>query len=220
MLKKYKRRFRREKKGSGYNAKRKLGFRPKESWKKPEVSILSHTEQNLTNQEAANKLAHHFSSISQTVEPLDQDRFHPALKQTLKEAATGPHPILSQHEVYRNILRVQKPKSAVANDVPRPMIRKYPFIYAAPVTKVFNKMIQTGEWPRQWVKEEAIVLSKLEKTKQPANEDDLRTISKTAWLSKLCENMLGGFILPAIDRFIDPGQCGGLKKSSITHYLV
>ena len=66
----------------------------------------------------------------------------------------------------------------------------------------------------------AIVLSKLDKSKQPANEDDLSTISKCAWLSKLSENIVGGFILPVIDSFLDHRQCGGLKKSSLTHYLV
>ena len=39
------------------------------------------------------------------------------------------------------------------------------------------------------------MLSKLDKSKQPTNEDDLRTISKTAWLSKCAENILGDFIL-------------------------
>ena len=81
-------------------------------------------------------------------------------------------------------------------------------------------MIKTGMWPRQWVREETIVLSKLDKARTPSNEEDLRTISKTAWLSKLAENILGDYILPVIDSFLDPGQCGGLRKSSITHYLV
>jgi hypothetical protein len=57
-------------------------------------------------------------------------------------------------------------------------------------------------------------------TTLPKSEDDLRTISKTAWLSKSLENLLGDFILPIIDKYIDPGQCGGLKKSSISHYLI
>ena len=51
-------------------------------------------------------------------------------------------------------------------------------------------------------------------------KQDLRTISKTAWLSKCMENILGSFILPVINEYLDPGQCGGLKKTSITHYLV
>ena len=32
--------------------------------------------------------------------------------------------------------------------------------------------------------------------------------------------MLGDYILPVIDKYINPGQCGGLKKSSVSHYLV
>ena len=140
-----------------------------------------------------------------------------ALKLTLKE---GQKPGVSQHEVYMFIMKVRKPNSAVPGDVPRPLMKKYPFLYAAPITQIFNKMIKTGKWPRQWVKEETIVLSKLDKTKLPNCEDDLRSISKTAWVSKLCENILGSYILPVIDSFLDPGQCGGLRKTSITHYLV
>ena len=65
-----------------------------------------------------------------------------------------------------------------------------------------------------------IVLSQLRPQELPKNEDDLCTISKTAWLSKCFENILGDFILPIIDQYLDPGQCGGLKKSSINHYLI
>ena len=85
---------------------------------------------------------------------------------------------------------------------------------------IFNEIIKTSSWPRQWVKEEMIVLSKLKPQQLPQSEEDLRTISKTAWLSKCLENILGDFILPHIDKYLDPGQCGGLKKSSINHYLI
>ena len=47
--------------------------------------------------------------------------------------------------------------------------------------------------------EQTIVLSKCE-TKKPRDEDDLRTISKTQWLSKLLENILAGYILPIVDK--------------------
>ena len=45
-------------------------------------------------------------------------------------------------------------------------------------------------------------------------------MSKTAWLSKCLENIIGDFLLPIIDKFLDPRQCGGLKKTSINHYLI
>ena len=33
-------------------------------------------------------------------------------------------------------------------------------------------------------------------------------------------NILGDYILPTIDKYLDPGQCGGVKKSSRNHYLI
>ena len=115
---------------------------------------------------------------------------------------------------------VKKPKSAVAGDISKTLLQRYPYHYAIPAAVLFNNIIQTGVWPRQWVKEQTVVLSKLGKGKVPQNKDDLRTISKISWLSKCLENILGDSILPAINSSIDPGQCGGLKKTSISHYLV
>jgi hypothetical protein len=208
------------KRGSGYKAIRKLGNMPREAWTRSEVTLPAYREQQLTPLQAANKLAEHFSAISQTVEPLDPSQFNPALQAALEEGRYGPKPYLSQHDVYRAMTRVTKPNSSVDGDIPSPLLKKYPYEYSLPAAKIFNKMIQSGQWPRQWVREETIVLSKLDKSKQPVNEDDLRTISKTAWLSKCAENILGGFILPVINSYLDPAQCGGLKKTSITHYLV
>ena len=52
------------------------------------------------------------------------------------------------------------------------------------------------------------------------SEDDTRNIASTAYLSKQYESFIGDWILPYVEPFLDPGQCGGLKGSSITHYLV
>jgi hypothetical protein len=67
--------------------------------------------------------------------------------------------------------------------------------------------------------EQAIALSK-SKQKAPQSEEELRTISKTAWLSKLLENIVGDYLLPIVEPHMDPFQCGGMKKTSITHYLL
>ena len=109
-------------------------------------------------------------------------------------------------------MRVSKPNSSVPGDIFKALLSRYPFQYTKPVTRIFNKIIQSGNWPRQWVLENAVVISKLEKSKLPASEEDLRTISKTSWLSKCFENLLGDFLLPIVEPFLDPGQCGGLKK--------
>ena len=54
----------------------------------------------------------------------------------------------------------------------------------------------------------------------PLSEDDTQNIASTSYLSKQYESFIGDWIFPYIDPFLDPGQCGGLKGSSITHYLV
>ena len=162
------------KRGSGYQAICKLGHRPGEDWHRKEVTLPSYSQENLTTLQAANRLAHHFSSISQTVDPLDQTKFHPALKLALEEGKSGYKPVLTQHEIYRKILKVTKPNSSVKGDVPRKLLKIYAFQYAAPVSRIFNKVIKSGQWPRQWVKEYTIVLSKLEKSRSPSSEDNLR----------------------------------------------
>ena len=55
-------------------------------------------------------------------------------------------------------------------------------------------------------------------SKLPQSEEDLRTISK--WLWKVLEHILNEHILPYVDKHLDPGQCGGLKNLSRSHYLV
>ena len=48
---------------------------------------------------------------------------------------------------------------------------------------------------------------------------NLQNLAKTPFLSKVYESFVGGWLLPIIKPFLDPGQCG-LKGFSITHYLI
>ena len=72
-------------------------------------------------------------------------------------------------------------------------------------------------YPRQWVVEYQLAIPKVT---PPLSEDDTRNIASTSYLSKQYEAFIADWMLPFIEPFIDPGQCGGLKKTSITHYLV
>ena len=54
----------------------------------------------------------------------------------------------------------------------------------------------------------------------PSSIEDIRNISGTPFFSKQYESFLSDWLLPIVDPYLDPGQCGGLKKSSISHYLV
>ena len=115
----------------------------KKSWHKPEVRIQSYIEAGLTAQQAANKLASYFSAISQTVDPLDQSQFPPALRQVVDEGRTGAKPVLTQQQVYCKIMRVTKPKSSVKGDVQRVLLNRYPYEYAKTASVIFNRIIQS-----------------------------------------------------------------------------
>ena len=88
---------------------------------------------------------------------------------------------------------------------------------AIPVCQIFNKITESGQYPRQWVTEYQTAIPK---SSPPMSEDDTRNIAGTAYFSKIYESFIGDWIFPYIEPFFDPAQCGGLKKSSITHYLV
>ena len=181
------------KRNSSYQAIRKLGNQPGEGGHNA-VVLSSYHELGLTPQQSAERLAEHFSNISKTVDPLNLELFHPALRQALEDGRTiQKKPVLAQDQVYRKMKQVTKPKSSVNGDVPMPVLKQFTFEYAKPASAIFNKIIHSSQWPDQWKIEQTIVISKC-KSKQPQIEDDLRTISKTQWLSKLLENIIGDYI--------------------------
>ena len=186
------------KRGSGYSAIRSLGDGPAEWDKKKEFIIPAYVEAGLTPQESANRLADYFTAISQTVQPLNVNKFHPALQLAIQNGRCDINkPVLSQLDVYRKLLKIKKPNSKVEGDIPKKLIKEFPYLWAGPATTIFNRIIQTSDWPRQWKTEHAICLHKTEKQNIVKSEEDVRTISKTNFLSKLLEGcLLGNWQLP------------------------
>ena len=82
---------------------------------------------------------------------------------------------------------------------------------------IFNKITESKEYPRPWVIEQQ---TPIPKTYPPTSVDDLRNISCTSFFSKQYESFIADWLLPIVNPFLDPGQCGGLKTSSISHYLI
>ena len=88
---------------------------------------------------------------------------------------------------------------------------------AAPAGHIFRNIMKTGHWPRQWRLEYG---TPLQKTPNPVNEDDLRVISLTSYLSKQFEQFVVCWLLEHISDKLDWGQYGGRKATSISHYLI
>ena len=88
---------------------------------------------------------------------------------------------------------------------------------AGPIASIFQSIVQKSEWPSTWKTEYGIPLQKV---KNPKNEDELRIISLTAYLSKTFEQFVMDWLMEYVGDKMDWGQFGGLEGSSISHYLI
>ena len=203
--------------GSSYSALRKLDANFNEK-KKCGFTLPSHAEENLTPLQSAEKLADYFSLISQEFEPINFEKFPPNIREKLVAGKSDKtKPVLNEWQVYKRILRSKKPNTLLPGDLPVKLLKEFSPELATPVSTIFNRITETAEYPRQWVIEHQIAIPKVQ---SPSSEDETRNIASTSFFSKVYESFIGDWIFPFIAPFLDPGQCGGLKGSSITHYLV
>ena len=171
---------------STYSALRRLGVRPGES-ESDQFTLPAHAEANLSASQSAALIADHFSKISMDYQPINLSEFPPVMRDAFACANAANIPQLEEHEVYRKMCRAKKPNSAVPGDIPKKIIKEFSCEFSAPLTIIYNSILNTFEYPRQWVVEHQIPIPKVT---PPASEDDLRNIAKTAFASKCFESFL------------------------------
>ena len=198
------------KRGSTYPALKKLGLRPGEITNHGFL-LPGHADQNLSPAQSAELIAEHFSRISQEYEPLNVANLPPNVRLFLDNQDQELAPTLSPYDVYCRIMKAKKRNSLVPGDLPT-----FASNLSVPVSAIYNQISHSAVYPYQWKIEHQIPLPKVF---PPASEEELRNISKTPFLSKVYESFVGGWLLPIIQPYLDPGQCG-LRGSSITHYLI
>ena len=220
-IKKYKQKIEFEvmegKRGSYYSAIKKLGLRPGETTQ-PSFQLPEHVESKLSSLESVELIADYFSSISQEYLPLEISALPPNVQSHLSTPTCDQIiPRLSAFDVYCKIVRAKKPRSKVPGDLPRKIVKHFAHLIAPPNAAIFNTNTSTAVYPEQWKTEHQLPVPKVY---PPQSEDDLRNISKTPFMSKVYEAFIAGWLLPIIQPYLDPGQCGGLKGLSVTHYLI
>ena len=204
-----------------YNILKKLGARPGDSEDHSTFTLPEH--EHIGIKEAAMKIADHFTSISREYPPLKEE----SLPERVKLKITNPEekskvPYLFEHDVFRLICQANKPKSGIPGDLPRKLISEFSPELSVPVTKIFNNILKSSktgaaEWPLSWKKEYGVPL---QKKPNPQSVDDLRIISLTAFFSKVFGKFVVQWLLKFIGHKIDPKQFGGIKGTSISHYLI
>ena len=125
--------------------------------------------------------------------------------------------MLDEYQVYEKLKHAKKPNSTVKGDIPVGIVKEFYVELAEPVTRIFNKITSSAEYPRQWVRESQVALVK---SYPLVDEDSLRLISKTAFFSKAYEGFLRDWLMPIVGPFLDPSNYGGFKGGSTVHYML
>ena len=202
--------------GKAYTALKRLGAQPGDCEDlKAGFTLPSHADENLTEEQSAERIACHFAAISQEFPPLDVNNLPSHVQAKLQES--GEPPEVSEYEAYMKIRAAKKPKSGVPNDLPKLITQEFSPELAEPIRRIIANIVKSGSWPSQWKME---YITAIGKVPTPESEEDLRPISLTSFFSKVTEQFVVLWIMEYIKNKIDFRQYGGFKGNSITHYLI
>ena len=199
--------------GQAYSVLKRMGAMPGDCVDKDSFTLPNHA--GLTNEQSAEKIADYFAQISQEYPPLDIKLLPSHVIENLSTYSYPP--TVTEHETYRKIVAAKKPKSGVPGDIPRGIVSEFAPELARPACMIINSIVKSGEWPVSWKNEWITPISKIP---APETENDLRPISLTPFFSKVAEKFVVDWLLSFIKDKIDFRQYGGMKGSSISHYLI
>ena len=166
--------------------------------------------EGLSDEQSAEKIAHHFSAISQEFNPLDMSKLPSYL----------PAPenlVITETNVAEKILGLKKRKSTLPCDLPSVVRKEFAIYLAVPMTNIINSCLKDHCYPRLW-KHEYVV--PVEKVRNPSTLKDLRKISLTSEFSLVFEKILKGWILNDLEPMLDKSQYGNRKGTGTEHMLV
>ena len=119
------------------------------------------------------------------------------------------------YEVSARLRSFKKPKSKVEGDFDPKIVTRFHDILAIPLAYIYNKTLNTLEWPNLWKSETVTVIPK---NTNPTNLSELRNLSCTPLFSKVLES----FVLEKIKEEVtlSRNQYGGIKGCSTEHFLI
>ena len=203
--------------GKAYATLKRMGAQPGDDLDDGSFSLLEHLESNLTAKESVERIAEHFSQISQEYPALNFDNLSLAVQRKISNRLKADLPYLSRYKVENMIKKMKKTKSGVPGELPQSFNKEFGPELAVPLSKIYNNIVKKGLWPDIWKVEHGLPLKK---TPQPENEDQIRIISLTPFFSKLFERFVITWLLEYLQPHLDWGQYGGQKGNSVSHYLI
>ena len=183
--------------GRAYNILKTLGSEPG-CTDDHTFSLPAHKEQNLSDEECANKIAEHFAEISAEFKPLDPTQLPDRVKVKVNDDSRPP--VISEHDCYIKLRSAKKPKSVIPGDLPNTIVKEFMVELSNPVSELCNNIAQSARWPEQFKTE---YITPIAKTQPPLTEDDLRPIAMTSFFSKIMEQFVVSWLLEIVGKKMD-----------------
>ena len=123
----------------------------------------------------------------------------------------------TEEEVLLIVKGLNPSKATTANSIPIKIFKQHIDIYAEQVTKVFNNVIDSSEFPDNLKKAD---ITPVHKKGDATLMSNYRPISLLPTLSKLFEKLLYQQIIPYINKYLADGLCGFREGFSAQHCLI
>ena len=166
--------------------------------------------QHLTNKQCSQKIAEHYSKISNEYSPVDHDQLPCYLP-------AEQVPQVEEYIVYERLKSLKKTRSTLPIDIPDKLRQACAVELAEPLTDIINSCLTEGQYPTLWKNE---WVTPAPKVTNPKEIKDLRKISCTSDYSKLFEGFLKDWIIEDIYNKLDIGQFGGRSGIGTEHMIV
>ena len=111
--------------GRAYATLKKMGSQPGDELDDGTFSLLDHLESNLTAKESVERIAEHFSLISQEYPPLETATMSPIVQEKLHDRMKAELPYISRYKVENMMRKAKKSKSGVPGDLPKVLTREF-----------------------------------------------------------------------------------------------
>ena len=192
--------------GKWYSMAKRLGATENHANNLLQVESLA----GLSKSETVEKIAAHFSQISQEYEPLNIEEL-PAFLPAPKVLS------VSVEEVARRLRTQKVRKSTQPIDLPSKLRKEFSWELAIPLADIFNNCLAEHYYPQLWKHEWVVPVPKVT---NPQTPKDLRKISLTSEFSLTFESFIKDWILEDISANLDKSQFGNRIGTGTEHLLV
>ena len=166
--------------------------------------------EGLSNQQSAELIAQHFSSVSNEYSPLNRNDLPCYLP-------SERPPQVDEIDVHKKINKLKKTRSTFNIDIPNKLRKEFSPELSCPLADIINNCLLEQYYPKLWKYE---MITPAPKVSHPKLIKDLRKISSTSDYSKVFESFLRDWILEDISGNLDIGQFGGQPGTGTEHMMV